>query len=284
MLISIIVPSYNVEKYLMRCLESINNQTFDDYEVILIDDGSTDSTGDICEQYCMNHPKFRVVHKQNEGLGYARNTGLEYAKGEYICFIDSDDYIEKDMLKNLYECLKANNADTCIGGFKRVFSDRTGNQYEKAVTLLNSLGILNGYPDGTFRPDNSITRAEFTVIANKLANLTAVKSSGIFTDCDLHWAKSYIETAAKNNILSGYPDGTFRPDNLVTYSEGVTILLNMRGYKEEINKSTFIWPYNYLNKAKSVGLLNAIEKDNYSTPANRGDVAIMALNAYLMAH
>lgn len=125
MLISIIVPSYNVEKYLLRCLDSINNQSFQDYEVILVNDGSTDSTGDICEQYCRKHPKFRVIHKHNEGLGYARNTGLDYAKGKYICFIDSDDYIEKDMLKNLYECLKANNADTCIGGFKRVFSNRT---------------------------------------------------------------------------------------------------------------------------------------------------------------
>ncbi|MBP3283993.1 MAG: S-layer homology domain-containing protein [Clostridia bacterium] len=169
-----------------------------------------------------------------------------------------------------------------LEGKKEAFSDITGTKYENAVTLLNSLGILNGYPDGTFRPENSITRAEFTVIANKLANLDSVKITGRFTDCDLHWARQYIEAAAKNNILSGYPDGTFRPDNLVTYSEGVTILLNMRGYKEEINKSTFSWPYNYLNKAKSVGLLNSIETENYSTPANRGDVAIMALNAYLM--
>jgi len=164
-----------------------------------------------------------------------------------------------------------------------VFSDVKGTKYEEAVTLLNSLGIINGYPDGTFRPGNSITRAEFTTIAIKLARLNLIQSQGTFSDCELHWAKQYIDTAAKNSILSGYPDGTFRPDNLVTYAEGATILLNMKGYKDEISKSTFSWPYNYLNKAENVGLLRSIETESYMLPANRGDVAIMALNAHLMS-
>jgi len=169
-----------------------------------------------------------------------------------------------------------------IEGKKVVFSDITGSKYEEAVTLLNSLGFINGYPDGTFKPENSITRAEFTVIANKLANLSLVNSTGTFKDCAFHWGEPYVETAAKNNILSGYPDGTFKPDNLVTYAEGVTILLNLKGYKEEINSNSIRWPFNYLNKAKELRLLNSIETEDYMVPANRGDVAIMALNAYLM--
>ena len=169
-----------------------------------------------------------------------------------------------------------------LEGKKIVFSDIVGTKYEEAVTLLNALGIINGYPDGTFRPENSITRAEFTVIANKLAKLKLEAMTGVFTDCELHWGQQYAETAAKNGIVSGYPDGTFRPDNPVTYQEGVTILLNMKGYKKEVNNSVAGWPYNYLNKAKDVGLLRSIDAETYSLPANRGDVAIMAMNAQRM--
>lgn len=170
-----------------------------------------------------------------------------------------------------------------IDNTAEIFSDVKGTKYEEAVTLLNSLGIINGYPDGTFKPTNSITRGEFTTIAIKLAGLDLIKSQETFSDCTNHWSKQYVDTAAKNSILSGYPDGTFRPDNLVTYSEGVTILLNMKGYKNEISQTGFSWPYNYLNKAKDVGLFESIETESYLLPANRGDVAIMALNAYLMS-
>ena len=119
-MISIIVPVYNVEKYLRRCIDSILNQSFKDYEVILVDDGSKDISGKICDEYASMYKNLKVIHKENGGLGYARNTGLEYASGEYILFVDSDDYLEASMIENLYTCLISNKADTCIGGFKRV--------------------------------------------------------------------------------------------------------------------------------------------------------------------
>lgn len=120
--ISIIVPVYNVERYLSRCVKSIVSQTYSNLEIILVDDGSTDNSGKLCDGF--KDARIRVIHKKNEGLGKARNTGIKYATGKYIMFVDSDDYIDKTMVANLYNSLRENNADTCIGGFKRVFSNK----------------------------------------------------------------------------------------------------------------------------------------------------------------
>jgi len=108
-LISIIIPIYNVEKYLKQCIDSIINQTYINLEIILVDDGSTDNCGKICDEYGLKDNRIKVIHKQNGGLSSARNAGLDIAKGEYIGFIDSDDYVEKDMYENMYNtALKTN--------------------------------------------------------------------------------------------------------------------------------------------------------------------------------
>ncbi len=110
-LISIIVPIYNVEKYLDRCINSIVNQSYKNLEIILVDDGSQDKCGEICDKWANNDERIKVIHKENGGLSDARNAGIEIAQGEYLSFIDSDDYIHKDFIKILYEnCLK-NDAD-----------------------------------------------------------------------------------------------------------------------------------------------------------------------------
>lgn len=119
-LISVIVPVYNVEKYLRQCLNSINSQSYSNIEVIMVDDGSTDSSGSICDEYQRKYDNFSVIHKKNEGLGKARNTGLEYMKGNYVTFVDSDDYIEKEYIENLYRHCIEYHVDMCKGGFKRV--------------------------------------------------------------------------------------------------------------------------------------------------------------------
>lgn len=120
-MISIIVPVYNVEQYLHACLESIKRQTFKDYEVILVDDGSPDNSGRICDEYADKNINWRVVHKENGGLSSARNTGLEEAKGEYICFIDSDDTVDANYLQFLYHALVDGQADIAICGCQRIF-------------------------------------------------------------------------------------------------------------------------------------------------------------------
>lgn len=103
--VSCILPIYKVEKYLKRCVDSVVNQTFKDIEIILVDDGSPDGCGALCDEYAKKDHRIKVIHKENGGLGYARNSGLEIAVGDYVAFIDSDDYVDSDMVEKLYlEC------------------------------------------------------------------------------------------------------------------------------------------------------------------------------------
>ena len=112
--ISIIVPIYNVEEYLCKCLDSIVNQTYTDYELILIDDGSTDDSGKIADEYSSKDDRITVIHKKNSGVSDARNRGLENASGKYICFIDADDWIEVSYLEELLLLAKSNDADIAM--------------------------------------------------------------------------------------------------------------------------------------------------------------------------
>ena len=105
MTFSIIIPVYNVEKYLNECVDSVLNQKNVDYEIILVDDGSTDNSGQICDEYVKNHSNISVIHKQNGGASDARNIGIEEAEGDYILFIDSDDKIEKNSLSKINEVI-----------------------------------------------------------------------------------------------------------------------------------------------------------------------------------
>jgi len=100
--VSIIIPCYGVEKYLDRCMDSILKQTLNDIEIILVDDGSPDRVPEMCDNYASRDPRIRVIHKPNAGLGYARNSGLEIATGEFVAFVDSDDYIDIGMYEALY--------------------------------------------------------------------------------------------------------------------------------------------------------------------------------------
>lgn len=116
-LVSIIVPVYNVEKYLMRCYNSIALQTYKNWEVILIDDGSADGSGKLCDELAGNDSRIRVIHKENEGLGLTRNCGIKNSKGNYVFFVDSDDYIEQDAIKVLVELVEKHECDLAIGNF-----------------------------------------------------------------------------------------------------------------------------------------------------------------------
>lgn len=112
-LISVIVPIYNVEQYLNQCVESIVNQTYKNLEIILIDDGSPDSCPKLCNEWALRDSRIKVAHKNNGGLSDARNFGLKESTGEYICFVDSDDYISKYMIEALYTVLKKDSSDIC---------------------------------------------------------------------------------------------------------------------------------------------------------------------------
>jgi len=160
------------------------------------------------------------------------------------------------------------------------FPDVIGTKYEDAALYLKAFGYISGYPDGTFRPEKNITRAELVRIAFEFSldaknAFTKLKGNvDNFKDVGKdHWAKDYIEVAAKVGMVSGYEDGTFRPDNLVTHSEALTILLNVHGLKSKVNSSTHEWPKNYLIYSITKGYSEMKNLDDYSKNANRGDIA-----------
>lgn len=118
--ISIIVPVYNIEKYVEHCLQSIQKQTFQDYEVLIVDDGSTDQSGVICDRFSNKDIRFKVIHKENEGVSIARNIAIDKAQGKYLLFFDGDDYVDSSCLEELLKLIEAQKADAVIFGYNLV--------------------------------------------------------------------------------------------------------------------------------------------------------------------
>ena len=126
--ISIIIPIYNVEKYLDKCVQSAKNQTLRDIEIILVDDESPDGCPKMCDEYAMLDNRIKVVHKKNGGLGFARNSGLELATGEYVTFLDSDDFVDLHTYEHLYNIAKKENLDAVYYKFKRFVNEDEAEQ------------------------------------------------------------------------------------------------------------------------------------------------------------
>ena len=165
-MISIIIPVYNMEDYLRKCLDSVLAQTFTGYEVIIINDGSTDKSPLIAQEFANLYPdKIRIVHKENGGLGDARNVGIELAQGEYLLFLDSDDYISHDMLELLNEYIVRFKADLYIYGFSVVQNDKVLRKeidpmpYNTPLKLTSDPKILLSQPNAC----NKIFRRELFV-------------------------------------------------------------------------------------------------------------------------
>lgn len=142
-LISVIIPVYNVEKYLRQCINSVINQTYHNIEIILVDDGSPDNCGKICEEYAQKDSRIKVIHKKNGGLSDARNAGIEIATGKYITFIDSDDDIVKEYVEYLYGLLSKNKTKMSIGSYSVISKEKKiniGEGYtEKVLTTEECL-------------------------------------------------------------------------------------------------------------------------------------------------
>lgn len=128
-LISVIVPIYNVEKYLARCVDSIVNQTYKNLEIILVDDGSPDRCPKMCDDYAEKDSRIKVVHKKNGGLSDARNAGMAVATGEYISFIDSDDYVSDDFFECLLDVMNKENSDIAECSVVKLYEDGHLEQY-----------------------------------------------------------------------------------------------------------------------------------------------------------
>lgn len=180
--VSVIVPIYKVEGYIRRCLDSIKAQTFENYEVIMINDGTPDSSAKIAEEYTAD-PRFKLFHQQNEGIGSVRNKAIGLAKGEYLAFVDSDDSILPDHLKGLYEAAYENNADIVCCGY--CCCDEEGGHF-RTSKILKHKGVYSAEAlYGDIIRDISIRR----YLWNKLIR------KSLFTDNDLYFPNMLFEDA-----------------------------------------------------------------------------------------
>ncbi len=156
--VSIIIPIYNTQKYLNQCIDSVLNQSFKNFELLLVDDGSTDLSGNICDEYAKLDRRVQVIHKQNGGNTSARRAGIKQAQGEYIGFVDSDDWIESDMYENLLEIALKSGADIVSSGYYRGYEtsesliyDDVATGFYAAADYTEIISILIGAYDGTDR-------------------------------------------------------------------------------------------------------------------------------------
>ncbi len=155
-MISIIIPVFNVENYLRQCLQSVIEQTFTDWECILVDDGSKDRSGVICDEFAKMDSRFAAIHQENRGVSAARNKGLQVAKGEYICFIDSDDWVKKTYLSDMLAGMEDKAVDMVVTGLSKIYPNRSSmsfsppqrciikanDQYTK--TFIDNVGLFYG--------------------------------------------------------------------------------------------------------------------------------------------
>ncbi len=271
--ISIIVPVYNVEKYLDKCVNSILGQTFQDFELILVDDGSPDNCGKICDRYADIDKRLTVIHQENGGLSAARNAGIEVAKSRYIGFVDSDDYIAKDMYEVLYRNILKEKADLSVCGIYDVYENREpiikDPQYlildkVKMIKLILEAKIVSvhavnklykkelfenvRYPEGMITEDAAIIlslleKTEKVVVDTRQKYYYYHRENSIssmkFSEKDLDtinvWEKNEIY------ILSNYPELSYQVHTRVCWSY-FTVLdkmmnsQNVEEYRKDKNK------------------------------------------------
>ncbi len=181
---SVIIPIYKVEKYLRRCVDSVLAQTLSDCEIILVDDGSPDNCPEICDEYALNDSRIKVIHKENGGLSSARNAGIKIATGEYIGFVDSDDYVEPNMYETLYNALQESGADMAVCEYAIV--DEKGAVKSKSIV-----------EKGVFTPFEMFEKLD--------------KLGGYYV---ASWSKLYKKTILKNNL---FPEGRLHEDAFTTH-------------------------------------------------------------------
>lgn len=212
--ISVIVPIYNVENFLVKCIESIITQTYKNLEIILINDGSTDNSGKICDQFSEKDSRIKVIHKENEGVSATKNLGMKISSGEYVAFVDSDDYIANDYCETLYNNMIESGADVSIIGYNVV--------NEEGIIISNSTEKTG------LQFDEIVVYEESEIIEELLKQNTI---------------KNFVCKLYKKSVLSDFPVG-------VTYEDIVFSFQVLKKAKKVvyINKNS----YNYLKRGGSI--------------------------------
>ena len=184
--ISVIVPVYNVEKYLPACIDSILRQTHSNLEVILINDGSKDKSGQICDEFAKLDSRVKVVHKENGGVSSSRNRGLDEAKGEYICFMDADDYQSDQALSQLVSAMRMNDVDLVVAGFYRVVDDKlAAKSYFKKECVMSRKEYAS-------KMSKKPAEYYFGVLWNKLYKRSIIEQFNMRMDESISWSEDFI--------------------------------------------------------------------------------------------
>ena len=307
--ISIIVPIFRVENYLERCINSILNQSFKNFELILVDDGSPDRCGEICDEYGKKDNRIKVIHKKNGGLSDARNAGLEIASGVYVGFIDSDDFIHKDMYKILYEGLIKTNSDIAQCKFK-YFSNideiKENNNIIEKIETYNNIEAINGimdnkelntnvwnklykrdlfkeivFPKGKIHEDEFVTyklfyKSKRICSVNKELYYYFNNSNGIMQNLNIDSKFHWVEAIEERNkfLLDNKEVQLFNKSNNILFFN----LLNLRySIKKSNNLSGKSEKYKIVNNKIKNALKDIEDKSNLSL-MNKVFISLMKLN------
>lgn len=269
--ISVVVPVYRVEKYIDRCVDSILAQTFQDFELILVDDGSDDRCGEICDFYAVQDHRVVVIHKRNEGLSSARNAGIEAARGEYIAFVDGDDSINKDFLRILFGLCKANNCQIGICNF--LMTEENSIRLEPQKT--GKTEVMTG-KEAVDRSCTGTGSLMFTVAWNKLYHKSLFQDvrypvgkihEDDYTTWKLLWKSEYVAVTSlylyyylqRPDSIMGKPFERKRLERLDAYEEKIAFLNEhgmLRAYEWLV-----ITYYRLLGETRALVRANIFEQD-----------------------
>ncbi len=265
-LISVIIPVYNVEKYLHECVDSVINQTYTNLEIILVDDGSTDSSGKICDDYVEKDDRITVIHKKNEGPSKTRNAGLEHANGKYIYFLDSDDFIAENALEQLAFTAESNGADLVFfDAFS--FSD-DGAEVKQGYSVKGTYEPKNGYEILTELHKNKDYHCAIYLLFIKRQLLTENKisflESAYCSEDMLFTYQVYCSAAKTAQCKKTLYSRRYRPGSIVTSKKSERHFRSCRDVYEEVRKYS-----------------DSIDKaDNYMSTEYTVRCAYNALNIY----
>ena len=266
--ISIIVPVYQVEKYIRQCIDSILAQTFTDFELILVDDGSMDNSGKICDEYAEKDKRIRVIHKENDGLSDARNKGLDNASGNYFMFVDGDDYIAPNMAECLYKKISEAKADIAACNYRYIFEDG-----KKDFSTENKAEVINAN-EIFYNRKNERNYGFWTVAWNKLYKREKFKSLrfrfGKYHE-DEFWANDIYQMDIKavtvseslyyyrqrGNSIMGNKNIRKCFDIIEAFEERINVYLKEEKYSDQAYK-VLIYSLEHLNESKK---LIKIEED-----------------------
>ena len=232
-IVSIIVPVYNAEEFLTECLDSIAAQKMEEFEVLLIDDGSTDNSLSICERYSKIDNRFIVIHQDNQGSSAARNTGLSIASGKYICFVDADDWIESEHLSNILSTAEAETSDVVIIGFYLdgqdvVFFPNSPSAFSSETIIKEGLdrnhhaGVVFTFARRTLYTDNSIRFPRYDYFEDMFVSCSIVHYSHIISYCP---TRSY-HYRFNPSSLTNNQDGEKRIALFKEFANNLTLLFD----------------------------------------------------------